>query len=286
MGAVGIKNIFNYLWKKKFCLFRKKKKKVFSKPLQEIISLYDEHDVVVFPETQFLLDNVLKFHYLRVEDVMTPRADIEAVEDKITLEELVVQFSRTPYSCLPVYKDTLDNPIGLVRAKDVMPLLSQRNENVVSWLDIRRDVIYVPVSMPVLDLLLRMRATRIGVALVVDEYGGTDGLVTIGDLTEKIMGEVSSDDDLLSLELVEKSVGVYDASARLPICDLEKELGVIFEREEGIDTLGGLLFSRTGRVPERGEIITCDSGVEFEIIEMDARRIKLLRIYFNNFREL
>jgi len=194
---------------------------------------------------------------------------------------------------LPIYKDTLDDPIGMVHIKDVMPYLmfnakgrsgkTYPNKKVIQY--IKRPVLYVPPSMLAQDLLKRMQVKRTHMAIVVDEYGGTDGLVTIEDLIEEIVGEIDDEHDEQEpvVQVVTESGGktVWEADARITIEDFETALGREFatdDEEEDVDTLGGLVFTLAGRVPERGEIILHSDGLEFEVVDADARRVKRLRI--------
>lgn len=234
-----------------------------------------------------------RFHLLRLDDVMVPRADIVAIESAATLTELSAAFKAAGHSRLPVFKETLDDPVGMVHIKDVLPYLmldakgrhgkTYPNKKVIQY--IRRPVLFVPPSMLAQDLLRRMQARRTHMAIVVDEYGGTDGLVTIEDLIEPIVGDIEDEHDELESEvqIVTEKNGrsVWEADARIAIDDFEKALGRDFatDDEEGeVDTLGGLVFTMAGRVPERGEIIRHSSGLEFEVIDADPRRVKRLRI--------
>jgi len=234
-----------------------------------------------------------RFHVLRVDDVMVPRADIVAVDFQAGLKELTETFREAGHSRLPVYKETLDDPLGMVHIKDVMPYLAldARGRNGKTYPEkkviktIKRDVLYVPPSMLAQDLLRRMQARRIHMAIVVDEYGGTDGLVTIEDLIEPIVGDIDDEHDELDPEVQvisqQGGAAVWEADARVTIDDFEEALGRDFatpDEEEDVDTLGGLIFTLAGRVPERGEVIRHPDGVEFEVIDADARRVKRLRI--------
>ena len=243
--------------------------------------------------TRRMVDAAETFHTLRVEDVMVPRADIIAVEAGAGLHELSLAFEKAGHSRLPVYNDTLDEPIGFVHIKDLLPYLmlnakgraakTYKTRKVLK--SIRRAVLFVPPSMLARDLLRRMQVRRIHMALVVDEYGGTDGLVTLEDLLEPIVGDIEDEHDgsEAGVEVVGTVAGVqvFEADARTPIDDFERSLGREFateDQEDEADTLGGLVFSLAGRVPERGEIIRHPSGVEFEILDADPRRVKRLRI--------
>jgi len=243
--------------------------------------------------TQRMVEATETFHTLRVEDVMVPRANIIAVDQDQGLHELSKAFEAAGHSRLPVYKDTLDEPVGFVHIKDLLPYLmlnakgragkTYKERRIIK--SIRRTVLFVPPSMLARDLLRRMQVRRIHMALVVDEYGGTDGLVTLEDLIEPIVGVIEDEhDDIESaVEVVGtvNGVSVYEADARIGIDDFEEALGREFatpDEEDDVDTLGGLVFTLAGRVPERGEIIRHPDGVEFEIVDADARRVKRLRI--------
>ena len=243
--------------------------------------------------TQRMVEATETFHTLRVEDVMVPRADIIAVEADTGLHDLSKAFADAGHSRLPVYRDSLDEPIGFVHIKDLMPhlMLTARGRSAKSYKDkkliknIRRAVLFVPPSMLARDLLRRMQVRRIHMAVVVDEYGGTDGLVTLEDLLEPIVGDIEDehDDSETSVEVVGtvNGVSVFEADARVSIDDFEEALGREFatpDEEDDVDTLGGLVFTLAGRVPERGEIIRHPDGIEFEIMDADARRVKRLRI--------
>ena len=245
-----------------------------------------------------MLRRILRFGKLTVEDVMVPRADIIAVDDTVTVDELMRVFRQTEHSRMPVYHDTLDDPRGMIHIRDLMSWIAAEAEaggtdrlelgkvdlqRSIATMRIARDLLYVPDSMSVLDLLLKMQTTQLHLALVVDEYGGTDGLVSIEDLVEEVVGEIADEHDVEDKPLIlsDPRLGLI-ADARLPIEDLEKQLGLALvseEQEEDIDTLGGLVFSIAGRIPARGELVRHPSGVEFEVLEADPRRISRLRIH-------
>ncbi|MEP3656037.1 MAG: hemolysin family protein [Litorimonas sp.] len=234
-----------------------------------------------------------RFHRLRVDDVMVPRANIVSVDSTSTLTELSAAFKAAGHSRLPVYKETLDEPTGMVHIKDLLPylMLDAKGRTNKTYPDkkvlqyIRREVLFVPPSMLAQDLLRRMQGRRIHMAVVVDEYGGTDGLVTIEDLIETIVGDIDDEHDEQEpeVQIVTGKGGrtVWEADARVLIDDFEKTLGRDFatpDEEDDVDTLGGLIFTLAGRVPERGEIIRHASGVEFEVMDADSRRVKRVRI--------
>ncbi len=234
-----------------------------------------------------------RFHHMRVEDVMVPRANIVGVERDTGLHDLSVAFKEAAHSRLPVYKETLDEPLGMIHIKDLMPLLmlNAKGRNAKTYASkkvaagILRPVLYVPPSMLAEELLARMQARRIHMAIVVDEYGGTDGIVTLEDLVEPIVGDIEDEHDEASTA-VKQIVGkngliFWEADAGMSIDDCEDKIGRDFatvDEESDADTLGGLVFTLAGRVPERGEVIKHPEGIEFEVIDADARRVKRLRI--------
>jgi CBS domain containing-hemolysin-like protein len=230
-------------------------------------------------EERTLLRNILRIGARTVADVMVPRADVVAVEVSTSLAGVVAALNRGAHSRLPVYRDALDEVIGFVHIKDLLKFWEQpagfQLERVV------REVLFVVASTPVLDMLLEMRLKRIHMALVVDEYGGVDGLVTIEDLVEEIVGEIEDEHDRADRpQLARRPDGTVVADGRATIAELESLAGPIVsaaERDE-IDTLGGLVAALCGRVPRRGELVAHPSGVEFEVMEADPRRARRLRI--------
>jgi CBS domain containing-hemolysin-like protein len=245
-----------------------------------------------------MLRRILRFGNLTVEDVMVPRADIIAVDNTLTIDELMRVFRQAEHSRLPVYHETLDDPRGMIHIRDLMSWITTAAEagddtqidlgkvdlaRSVASINITRQILYVPASMAVLDLLLKMQLTQLHLALVVDEYGGTDGLVSIEDLIEEVVGDIADEHDVEDEPLIrtDPRLGLI-ADARIPVDELEKHLGrelISEEHEEDIDTLGGLVFSIAGRIPARGELVRHPSGIEFEVLEADPRRIKKLRIH-------
>ena len=245
-----------------------------------------------------MLRRILRLGRLTIEDVMVPRADIIAVDDTISVADLMGVFRQAEHSRVPVYHETLDDPRGMVHIRDLMSWITSEAEackegslnlgkvelgrNIAS-INILREILYVPGSMSVLDLLLKMQTTRLHLALVVDEYGGTDGLVSIEDLVEEVVGDIADEHDVEDEPLIKSDprLGLV-ADARTPISDLEKHLGLELaseEQEEEVDTLGGLVFAIAGRIPARGELVQHPSGIEFEVLDADPRRIKKLRIH-------
>ncbi len=247
-----------------------------------IEELIDEHpgseNSIADDERQLLL-NILDLHDLTVHDVMVPRVDIVAADVTTGLSALVNAMNEAAHSRLPVYRDNLDDTLGMVHIKDVLPYWGSRR---VFRLDkVVREVLFAAPSMPVLDLLAQMRDTRIHLALVADEYGGVDGLVTIEDLVEEIVGEIEDEHDEQTLpDLIEERAGVAIADARVTVEIFEDRYGAILtdEEREDIETLGGLVFDLAHRVPARGELIRHSSGVEFQVLDADPRRIRKLRL--------
>ncbi|RLJ41248.1 magnesium and cobalt transporter [Litoreibacter meonggei] len=219
----------------------------------------------------------------RVEDVVIPRAEIVSVPKTISLAELVEIFRESGMTRLPVFEDTLDTPIGMIHLKDLALRHGFNGKGPKFDLEeMVRPVLFVPPSMPIGVLLAKMQTERKHMALVIDEYGGVDGLVTIEDLIEQVLGEIEDEHDIDEADLwkMEKP-GIYLAQARAPLEEFEAEIGQRLsddEMDEEIDTLGGLVFMLSGRVPARGEVVEHPSGAEFEILDADPRRIKRLRV--------
>jgi CBS domain containing-hemolysin-like protein len=251
--------------------------------LEELIEEDEEgaQDRAEFTEQEReLLLNALSFGELQVWDVMVPRSDIQAIEVAAGLTEVVGTMRTAMHTRLPVYRENLDDVIGMVHIKDLLPYWGDGAEFELE--PIVREVLFVPPSMRVLDLLLQMRDTAVHMAIVVDEYGGTDGLATIEDLVEEIVGEIQDEHDkILPPQIVELPDGALEADARVEVEELERRLGLELleaERREDVDTLGGLLFTLLDRVPSRGEIVRHPGGIEFAVLEADPRRIKRVRI--------
>jgi len=235
-------------------------------------------------EHQMLL-NVLALGTLRIDDIMVPRADILAVSEDTSLEEVLEIFKSSQHSRLPVYRETLDDPVGFVHIKDAVALhLEIRSGNQLdkTLLDIIRNVLYTPDSVSVRELLLRMQSGNVHMALVIDEYGGTDGIVTIEDLIECVIGKINDEHDLIDVNMFqEKSAGIYEVDARLELEDLYQSTNLKLSDEiidYNVDTIGGFVTALIGRVPQRGEIIEYHKDCEFHIIDADPKKIKRLRI--------
>lgn len=255
--------------------------------LEEIIDEHgDEASDRLEPEERVMLHNVLSFGETKVSDIMVPRTDICAVASDVTLPELKAHILEQKHTRIPVYAETLDKILGFIHVKDLLPVLG--GEADFSIKEVMRQVLFVPPSMRIIDLLVKMRSVGGHMAIVVDEYGGTDGLVTMEDLFEEIVGDIHDehdDNEEQEDKITRPSDGVFEVSARIRIEKLEKELGlnlVTEENDDEFDTLGGLIFFQLGRVPVKGEIIPHISGIRFEVMEADPRRIQKVRIITKN----
>ena len=252
----------------------------------------DDDDVIADPVTAEIVDQAEAFATLRVGDVMTPRADITALELSMSLADVVQRFLETEHSRMPIYRETLDDPIGVVHLKDLFKLIAPTAAEPEraprsSWKDpvlhrLRREVLVAPPSMRASDLLVRMRVQRTHMAMVIDEYGGVDGLVTLEDLVEAVVGDIDDEhDERTAAQIVVRPGGIIEADARTPLTEVEERLGVALapeDLEEEVDTVAGLVATLAGRVPQRGEVIVHPSGFEFEVVDADPRRIRRLRI--------
>lgn len=265
------------------------KRKIDEESAQIIESL--ENDEEISSNKREMLFKVASFDKLTIGDVMVPRADIIAVDVETELGELARLFAECQHSRIPIFRDSLDNPLGFVHVKDVLQLLTpNENGEIETKLSakllnkLKRDLVYVPLSMRLPNLLIQMRALRCHMALVVDEYGGTDGLVTIEDLVEEIIGDIDDEyDDETTDNLIQRPNNTWEVDAKTPLEEFTERTGIDLlndEIEEEIDTLGGLAFALAGHIPPRGEIISHPNGYELEILDADARKIR--RILFRN----
>jgi len=231
-------------------------------------------------QERVLIANVLRLRETSVDDVMVPRADIIAMPASFSYDEALAFMKRENHSRIPVYGDGLDDIIGMLHVKDLVAWSGTPDSFRIR--SILRQPLMIAPQMPVLDLLLQMRLRRIHLALVIDEYGGIDGLVTIEDLVETIVGDIADEHDEPDIPMVVKRQdGTFDISARMPVEDLEAEFGEILtatERESEIETVGGLVFRLAGHVPTRGEVLTHESGVQFRVLDADARHIRRVRM--------
>ena len=248
--------------------------------LEDLIIEPEHGEVSLGVNERQLLGNILDLQGQTIADVMVPRADIIAIKTTTSLQDLVKLITLEAHSRIPLYKDTLDDAFAMVHVKDILTWSGEVSQFDVE--SIARSVLFVAPSMHVLELLLEMRAKRVHMAFVVDEYGGVDGLVTIEDLVEEIVGEIEDEfDSDEKPEIQQSSDGSWIAGARTPIEDMAVVLGADYfdaEELEDIDTLGGLVVAIAGRVPTRGELLSHDSGLEFEVLDADPRRVKRLRV--------
>ncbi|MBU6235488.1 MAG: hemolysin family protein [Alphaproteobacteria bacterium] len=262
-------------------LFGTREDRELKEAIAEVIS--ETHESAESEQTalhqKILISNVLKLKDLRAFDVMVPRADIVGVEVNMPADAILALLSQKQYSRLPVYRENLDDVIGSVHIKDIMAGLANGTD--FSLTDLVRDVPVISPAMPVLDLLLMMRQQKKHMALVVDEYGGIDGLVTINDIVETIVGEIDDEyEGAQAGSIVEKNDGTVVADGRVDIQTFENRFGKVLDDDERdtVDTLAGLVVRIAGRVPARGEVLAHASGIEFEVMEADPRRINTLRI--------
>jgi CBS domain containing-hemolysin-like protein len=275
--------------------------------LQDILDAVGPGESGFTPEESRMLKNILGLRERRVGDVMVPRADIIAVQHDIKLGELMRVFEGAGHSRLVVYNDTLDDPVGMVHIRDLIAFMTaraavdpaknaKRKKPLPAGLDMKtvnlamplsateivREILFVPPSMRVIDLLARMQATRIHLSLVVDEYGGTDGLASIEDIVEQIVGEIADEhDEDATPEITQQPDGSFVADARAKIEDVIAAVGHDFDvgdAIEDVDTIGGYLVTRAGRLPVRGEVVPGPDLFEFEVLDADPRRVKRVRI--------
>ena len=231
---------------------------------------------------RLMLLNILKIDGIRSSDIMIPRADIGAVVLNDSFEKVLEVFIKEAHSRVPIYEKNLDNIIGMIHIKDLVNYQNQKKMETNFLQNLKREILEIPPSMPVLDLLLKMQLTRLHMGIVIDEYGCTDGLVTIEDVIEEITGEIEDEHDEKNLPmLIKSSLNTFEASARIEIDELQKVTNVEFLNSydnDDVYTIGGLIFSIRGRVPQRGEIIKHTSGTTFEIKDADPMKIKSVKV--------
>lgn len=258
--------------------------------LEEVIEESDRESPALSAQERVMLGNLLNFGELKLRDIMVPRAEIVAVDETIALADLLKLFHEAQHSRLPMYRETLDDPTGLIHVKDVLGLLQPEAGGAYCLsphariTGLRRPILFAPPSMRALDLLLKMQATHTHLALVIDEYGGTDGLVSIEDIIEEIVGDIADEHDEETAS-VKPDGNAFVADARIDLDDFRAQTGHDLLVDDGgeeigrdIDSLGGLVISLLGRVPQRGEIVTHPDGTEFQVVEADPRRVKKLRV--------
>lgn len=250
-----------------------------SETLSDLAAQHTEDATPIDPLERALLENTLKLRRMTIEDVMVPRADIVALSAAAPLDEVVAAVEQSRHSRLPVFEKDLDRIVGMIHVKDVLAHIGK--PDTPSLKDLAREVLFVSPAMLVLDLLLEMRLKRTHMALVVDEFGGIDGLATIEDLVEEIVGDIEDEHDIAEPPQLEaRPDGTLVADARATLEDFEAAVGEVLtdDEREDLDTLGGLVFNLVGRVPSRGELVSHPSGLEFEVLDGDPRRLKRLRV--------
>ena len=251
----------------------------FRETIEELIEEREAEETPITSDERALIANVLKLRTLTAYDVMVPRSDIDAAEIDTSIQDMVKHMTASGHSRVPIYRGTLDDVLGMVHIKDVLTAVAEGRT--VTLRRLLRKVLFVAPAMRTMDMLIEMRAAKTHMALVVDEFGGVDGLVTIEDLIEQIVGEIDDEHDETETPKIERRAdGSLVADARASIGEFEKEIGPILspEERETADTLAGLVTSLAGRLPARGEIIRHPSGLEFEVTEADVRRVKRLRV--------
>ena len=232
--------------------------------------------------TKSIFKNVINLNDKCIEDIMIPRADIAAVSSDIKVSNLINFINKTKHSRIPVFQENLDRIIGMIHIRDLFERVNSKTKNNAKLSkSFVRKILFSSPSMKILDLLLKMRSEQIHMSIIVDEFGGTNGLVTIEDLVEEIVGEIKDEHDFEETQEIKKlSKKTYDVSARLTVEDLERKIGGFFSKEEkeDIDTVGGLVFNLLGKIPSRGEVISHKSGLEFTIRDADTRKIKRILV--------
>jgi CBS domain containing-hemolysin-like protein len=270
--------------------------------IEDAIAADEAAGATLTADERTMLRAILRLGDMTVDDVMMPRADIEALDIESTIAEVIGVFRKSGHSRMPVFRETLDDPVGMVHIRDLMAWIADRALAPSAEADAKprfdfgavdltgtlqdsklvRPLLFVPPSMPARALLKRMQASRTQMALVIDEYGGTDGLVSLEDLVELIVGEIEDEHDLDEEPTVKKVAdGVFVADARAELDDAADMIGPDFkigEKGEDIETIGGLVFAATGRIPPKGEVVEAVPGYDFEVLDADPRRIKTVRI--------
>ncbi len=269
--------------------------------IEDAIAADEAAGATLSDDERAMLRAILKLGDMRVEDVMVPRADIEALDIESTLAEVIATFRGSGHSRMPAYRETLDDPVGMVHIRDLMSWIADRalkrgaaetkpsfdfhSVDLSATLEdskLVRPLLFVPPSMPARVLLKRMQSSRTQMALVIDEYGGTDGLVSIEDLVEIIVGEIEDEHDLDEDPVVKQvAEGIYVADARAELDDAAEVIGPDFkvgDKGDDVETIGGLVFAITGRIPPKGEVVEAVPGYDFEVLDADPRRIKKVRI--------
>jgi len=297
------------LFKRFLAMFGVRNGSTIRDDLEDALAEHGKDENSFSPGERAMLNNILRLREVRVEDVMVPRAEIEAIDVHTSLSELLVLFEKSGHSRMPVYDESLDDPRGMVHIRDVVAHMTRgagkkRGRNgakatvpaaaavaldlskvdlarSIKDLNLVRPVLFVPPSMLASDLMTRMQASRIQMALVIDEYGGTDGLVSLEDIIEMVVGDIEDEHDDEEPMITQAGEGVFVADARAEIDEVARMVGEGFtpgEHGEYVDSIGGLIFAALGRVPARGEVVQAIPGFEFHVLDADPRRVKRVRI--------
>jgi hemolysin (HlyC) family protein len=287
-------------------LFRQRNGSNLREDIADALAESASDEAAFSPAERAMLNNILRFREVRIEDVMVPRADIEAVEINTSLGALMDLFEQSGHSRMPVYAETLDDPRGMVHIRDIVAHITRLARvkkarttkkaqgtaelnltnvdlaKTIGELALTRTVLFVPPSMLAAELMARMQATRTQMALVIDEYGGTDGLVSLEDIVEMVVGDIEDEHDDQDEPLItEAGDGVFVVDGKAEIDEVAKVIGDAFtagEHGETVDTIGGMIFNTLGRVPARGEVVHAVPGFEFHVLDADPRRVKRVRI--------
>ena len=274
-----MKNYYNKILKFIYLNYEKEKDILTKKEklsLKDIVKDHIDNEREFSIEEKEMLTNIIGFGKSRVEDSMVPRADIISADIKTPAEEIIKLFSECNHSRIAIYRENLDDPVGMLHIKDFVGALSEKNIGEITIEPLVKDLLFVPPSMKSRELLLKMQVSRVHMALVVDEYGGTDGLLTIENLIEEIVGEIEDEHSDAEVHKINIYENFIDIPARATIQEVEEILGFELlsdDIDEEIDTIGGLVFLLAGRIPQRGELITHPKDFEIEIREVDQRKI-------------
>ena len=274
-----MKNYYNKILKFIYLNYEKAKDILTKKEkisLKDIVKDHIDNEREFSIEEKEMLTNIIGFGKSRVEDSMVPRADIISADIKTPAEEIIKLFSECNHSRIAIYRENLDDPVGMLHIKDFVGALSEKNIGEITIEPLVKDLLFVPPSMKSRELLLKMQVSRVHMALVVDEYGGTDGLLTIENLIEEIVGEIEDEHSDAEVHKINIYENFIDIPARATIQEVEEILGFELlsdDIDEEIDTIGGLVFLLAGRIPQRGELITHPKDFEIEIREVDQRKI-------------
>ena len=264
-------------------LFRNSNKENIKNVIEDLIDENTNGNEKIDDGTKNIFKNVINLSDKCLEDVMVPRADIDAVSAGVKVDDLVSFINKTKHSRIPVFEDNLDRIIGMIHIRDLFEKVNNKSKKKPTSLSkkIIRKMLFSSPSMKILDLLLKMRSEQIHMSIIVDEFGGTYGLVTIEDLVEEIVGEIKDEHDFEEgEEIIKISKKVFSMSARVSVEDFEKKIGIFFSdyEKEDVDTVGGLVFNLLGKIPNRGEVINHKSGLEFTILDADTRKIKKIQV--------